>query len=66
MKVAVLAPIATSLYSRVVTYGLSRESGVQVELVVVRSPWSLRRMRLELKFIFSSTFLNRVIFIHAS
>lgn len=49
MKVAILAPIATSLYSRVVTYGLSREPGIEVTAVIVRSPWSWKRVRSEFR-----------------
>ena len=49
MKVAILAPIATSLYSRVVTYGLSREPGIEITAVIVRSPWSWKRVRSEFR-----------------
>lgn len=47
MKVSILAPIASSLYSRVVTWLLCQEPGIEVGPVIVRSPWSLRRMRSE-------------------
>lgn len=49
MRVVVLAPIATSLYSRLVTHALSCEPGVDVAAVIVRSPWSLRRLRSEFR-----------------
>jgi folate-dependent phosphoribosylglycinamide formyltransferase PurN len=47
MRVSVLAPIATSLYTRVVTFLLCQEPGIEVDLVLVRRPWSFRRIRSE-------------------
>lgn len=47
MRISILAPIATSLYARVVTSLLARESGIEINLIVVRSPWSWRRVRSE-------------------
>jgi len=49
MRLAVLAPTPRSLYSRLVTHLASQESGVEVVLVMVRSLWSVRRLRGELR-----------------
>ena len=45
MRVVVLAPISTSLYSRIVVHTLARDSGVEVTGIVVRTPWTLNRIR---------------------
>lgn len=47
MKVSILAPIANSLYARVVTHLLCGEPGVEINPIIVRSPWSVRRIRSE-------------------
>lgn len=49
LKVALLAPIASSLYSRMVAYWISREPGMQLTSVIVRTPWTLDRIRGELR-----------------
>lgn len=49
LRVVVLAPIGSSLYSRLVTWLASREAGVEVVGVVVRTPWTWRRLRDELR-----------------
>jgi folate-dependent phosphoribosylglycinamide formyltransferase PurN len=49
MKVAVLAPISSSLYSCLVTTLALQEKGVEVAAVIVRTPWSLKRFRLEFR-----------------
>jgi folate-dependent phosphoribosylglycinamide formyltransferase PurN len=49
MRLAVLAPIANSLYSRLVVHLAAREPGVELVLVVVRSIASLKRFRDELR-----------------
>ncbi len=48
MRLAVLAPIQSSLYSRLVTHLAAMEDGIEVALIVVRTPWSLGRIRSEL------------------
>ncbi len=49
MRLAVLAPTPRSLYSRLVAHLAAQEPGVEVALVVVRSLWSPRRLRAELR-----------------
>jgi len=49
MKVAVLAPIANSLYSLNTTCLLIRQEKIQVVGIVVRTPWNLARFRSEFK-----------------
>ncbi len=49
MRLAILAPTPRSLYSRLVTHLAAQEDGVEVVLVVVRSLWSVRRLRGELR-----------------
>lgn len=49
MRVAILAPIQNSLYSRIVTHLMAQTPGVQVVGVLVRSPWSWTRIRSELR-----------------
>lgn len=49
MRLAVLAPTPRSLYSRLVAHLAAQESGVEVALVVIRSLWSPRRLRAELR-----------------
>lgn len=49
MRVAVLAPIQTSLYSRVVTHLCLEDPGLEVVLVVVRTPWTWRRIVGEIR-----------------
>jgi methionyl-tRNA formyltransferase len=49
MRIAILAPIQNSLYSRMVVYYLSREKEVEVVGIVVRTPWNLKRVRSEFK-----------------
>lgn len=47
MKVALLAPIRTSLYSLAVAQMVSQEKGVELVAILVRSPWSISRVRSE-------------------
>ncbi len=47
MKVALLAPIGTSLYSLAVAQLVSLEKGVELVSILVRSPWSFSRIRSE-------------------
>lgn len=49
MRVALLAPIASSLYSRTVASRLGAEPGIALAGIVVRTPWSLGRIRSELR-----------------
>lgn len=49
MRVAVLAPIRSSLYSRIVTHLVAQTPGVHAAAVLVRSPWSWKRIRAELR-----------------
>ena len=49
LKVAVLAPIDSSLYARLVVQRLSQLADVQVTRIVVRTPWNWRRVRSEIK-----------------
>lgn len=49
MKAAILAPIKTSLYSMITTHLLASEPGVEVTGIIVRTPWSLKRVRHEIK-----------------
>lgn len=47
MKVALLAPIHTSLYSLAVAQMVSMEKGVELVAILVRSPWSFSRVHSE-------------------
>ncbi len=47
MKVALLAPIDNSLYARLVAHLVLEEPGLELTGVVVRTPWSLSRIRSE-------------------
>ena len=47
MKVALLAPIRTSLYSLAVAQLVSLEKGVELVAILVRSPWSFSRVHSE-------------------
>lgn len=47
MRVALLAPIGTSLYARLLLWLVSQEPGMEVAAVVVRTPWNLHRIRSE-------------------
>lgn len=47
MKVALLAPISTSLYSLAVAQLVSMEKGMEIVAILVRSPWSFSRVRSE-------------------
>jgi len=49
MRLAVLAPTPRSLYSRLVSHLAAQESGVEIALVIVRSLWSPRRLRAEVR-----------------
>ncbi len=49
MRVSILAPINNSLYSRLVTHLLCEASGIDVVSIVIRTPWTYRRIRSELK-----------------
>jgi len=48
MRVAILAPIKSSLYSRLVTHLAASEPGIEVVCIVVRTVWSIRRFRSDL------------------
>ncbi len=47
MRVALLAPIGSSLYARLVVWLVSQEPGMQMVAVVVRTPWDMHRIRSE-------------------
>ena len=49
LKVAILAPIASSLYSRLVVHRLAQIDTVDVTGIVVRTPWTWQRIRSEVK-----------------
>jgi methionyl-tRNA formyltransferase len=49
MRVAVLAPTDRSLYARLVAWRLAHEPGLTLAAVLVRSIWSPRRLRQELR-----------------
>lgn len=49
MRVALLAPIENSLYSRVVAHLAAIEPGVELGAVVVRTPWTLSRIQGEFR-----------------
>jgi len=49
MRIALLAPIQNSLYSRLVAELAAREPGIELAQIVVRTPWSWERIRGELR-----------------
>jgi len=49
IRIVVLAPIHTSLYSRLVVHLAAQEADMEVAGVVVRTPWSGTRIRGELR-----------------
>ncbi len=49
MNVAVLAPTFSSLYSRLTVHLVAQEKGLHISGIIVRSPWSMVRIRAELK-----------------
>jgi methionyl-tRNA formyltransferase len=49
IRLAVLSPIANSLYSRLVAHLAAAEPEVQVVAIVTRTPWSLNRIRSEFR-----------------
>jgi len=49
LKVAVLAPTSSSLYSRLAVHLIAQEKGLQILGIVVRTPWNMVRIRDELK-----------------
>jgi folate-dependent phosphoribosylglycinamide formyltransferase PurN len=49
LRVAVLAPIQSSLYSRLVSFLALTEPGLDLVGIVVRTPWSWSRLRGELR-----------------
>jgi len=49
IRIVVLAPIHTSLYSRLVVHLAALESEIEVAGVIVRTPWLLARIRGELR-----------------
>ena len=49
IRIVVLAPIHTSLYSRLVVHLAAQEPDIEVAGVIVRTPWSLARIRGELR-----------------
>ena len=49
LKVAMLAPIESSLYARLVVQRLSRMPGVELTGIIVRTPWNWSRLRSEIR-----------------
>ena len=49
LRVILYAPIHTSLYSRLVLYGLLHTENVDVVGITVRTPWNVKRIRSELR-----------------
>jgi methionyl-tRNA formyltransferase len=49
MRVAILAPISNSLYSRLTAHLAAMEPGIEIVLIVVRTPWTLKRIRSEFR-----------------
>jgi len=49
VKVGLLAPIATGLYSRIVAHRIAHEPGLELAGIVARTPWSAQRIKGELK-----------------
>lgn len=49
MKIAILAPIHTSLYSRLITYLAIKEPGITVSQIVVRKIFNWQRIKGELR-----------------
>jgi len=49
IRAAVFAPIQTSVYARLVTHLLATEPGVELVGLVVRTPWTYRRLRAEIR-----------------
>jgi methionyl-tRNA formyltransferase len=47
MRLAILAPIQTSLFSRLVTHLAAQEPGIVVTDVIIRTPWTWRRIKSE-------------------
>jgi methionyl-tRNA formyltransferase len=47
IKVALLAPIDNSLYSRLVAFAMAREANVNLAGIIVRTPWNLKRFSSE-------------------
>jgi methionyl-tRNA formyltransferase len=49
LRIVVLAPIANGLYSRLVTYLTATTPGMVVTDVIVRTPWTWKRIQSELR-----------------
>jgi folate-dependent phosphoribosylglycinamide formyltransferase PurN len=49
MRVAILAPIANSLYSRLVAHLAAAEPNIELVAIVVRTPWNLNRIKGEFR-----------------
>ncbi len=49
IRLAVLSPIKTSLYSRLVVHLAAQDPEVSLTEVIVRTPWTYRRIRSELR-----------------
>ena len=49
MRLVVIAPTGRSLYARLVTHLCAREPGIEVVGIIVRSPWTYKRIRGELR-----------------
>ena len=47
IKVVLLAPIQNSLYARLVSYALTKEKGVALAAIIVRSHWNIKRFGAE-------------------
>ena len=48
MRVSILAPIRNSPYARNLCHLLAQEQGIELTDVIVRTPWTYRRIRQEL------------------
>jgi hypothetical protein len=49
LRIALLAPIGNSLYSRLVAHLVVAEPGLELVQIVVRTPWNLSRIRSEFR-----------------
>jgi methionyl-tRNA formyltransferase len=49
IRLAILAPIASSFYSRLVAHMAAAEPGVELAAIVVRTPWSMSRIKGEFR-----------------
>lgn len=49
IRLTILAPIKTSFHARLVAHLAARETGIELTDVIVRTPWTFRRIRGELR-----------------